>query len=154
MVIYTVPSYPSVPTFNTLQDAEAWAKRLYRTLVDEAFSRLESDRVPIERIGSFTLADDTAISITPLYQSGVVILHSSLQAAMDEAAIVAYRTQATADTSLLAKTTPSNIVVTTGALTGTTSTDGKWTISAHTDFKIYVENRLGASNDFRGVFIF
>ena len=34
--------------------------------------------------------------------------------------------------------------VATGALTGTTGTDTKLTVSPHTDLKLYVENRLGA----------
>lgn len=38
--------------------------------------------------------------------------------------------------------------ITTGALTGTTGTDGNWTISAHSDGLIYVENRTGASLEY------
>ncbi len=33
--------------------------------------------------------------------------------------------------------------VTTGPLTGTTGTDGRFTVSCHTDGKVYLENRLG-----------
>jgi len=154
MGIYTVPSYPSVPTFNTLQDAEIWARKLYRTLVDEAFSRLESDRIPIDRVSSFTLADDTAISITPLYQVGIFIIHSSLAAGVTAAGIINYRTQDVAATSIVATNAAVTLEVTTGVLEGTTGSNGKFTVSAHTDFKIYIENRLGFPCDFRGVFIF
>jgi len=41
-----------------------------------------------------------------------------------------------------------NIEVTTGILSGTTGTDGKFTISAHTDGKIYFENRRGSTRGF------
>lgn len=37
-----------------------------------------------------------------------------------------------------------DVDVTTGALSGTTGSDGKVTISAHTDGKLYIENRRGA----------
>lgn len=43
----------------------------------------------------------------------------------------------------------SDIDFTTGALNGTTGSDGKKTISAHTDGLIYVENRDGATRSFR-----
>jgi len=42
----------------------------------------------------------------------------------------------------------SDVDATTGALTGTTGTDGKVTVSAHTDGYIYIENRSGASRTF------
>lgn len=38
-----------------------------------------------------------------------------------------------------------NVAVTSGALAGTTATDGKLTLSVHTDNKIYIENRLGST---------
>jgi hypothetical protein len=41
-----------------------------------------------------------------------------------------------------------NVVLTTGALTGTSGTDGKVTISVHTDNKLYIENRSAASRVF------
>jgi hypothetical protein len=45
-------------------------------------------------------------------------------------------------------TTDVNVVgmtITTGVLTGTTGVDGAMTVSAHTDEKIYIENRLGGN---------
>lgn len=42
----------------------------------------------------------------------------------------------------------SNTNVTTGALTGTTGTDGRTTISVHTNGNFYVENRTGASRNY------
>jgi hypothetical protein len=39
-----------------------------------------------------------------------------------------------------------NLEATTGALAGTTGTNGKTTVSAHSDGKVYVESRKGTSN--------
>jgi hypothetical protein len=47
------------------------------------------------------------------------------------------------------KVPDANTVTTTGILTGTTGTDGNFTISAHTDNTIYLENRSGASRTVR-----
>lgn len=45
-----------------------------------------------------------------------------------------------------------NVNTTTGSLAGTTGTDGTFTISAHTDGKVYLENRSGATRS--GIIIF
>jgi hypothetical protein len=37
------------------------------------------------------------------------------------------------------------MAVTTGTLSGTTGTDTKFTVSAHTDGKLYFENRTGGT---------
>jgi hypothetical protein len=50
----------------------------------------------------------------------------------------------TASTPLCRAISSSGLSVTTGALTGTTGADGAATLSAHTDHKVYLENRLGA----------
>lgn len=49
-----------------------------------------------------------------------------------------------AGASVIAPIHNSGFTFTTGALTGTTGVDGNETISAHTDGKIYIENRSGA----------
>jgi hypothetical protein len=41
-----------------------------------------------------------------------------------------------------------NVDFTTGALNGTTGSDGKFTVSAHTDGNVYVENRIGGAREF------
>lgn len=41
----------------------------------------------------------------------------------------------------------SNVTLTTGTLSGTTGTDGRFTIAAHTDGRIYFENRFGAERN-------
>lgn len=38
-----------------------------------------------------------------------------------------------------------NVIASTGILTGTTGTDGRLTISPHTNRRIYIENRMGLS---------
>ena len=61
------------------------------------------------------------------------------------AAIFSYRADALGHTELLAKgvtTPPNNVaVLQRTALTGTTGSVGAFTYSAHTDDKIYIENR-------------
>jgi hypothetical protein len=54
----------------------------------------------------------------------------------------------TATPSTVALNVGSNVDRTTGALTGTTGTDGKVTVSAHTDGYVYIENRSGSSRTF------
>jgi hypothetical protein len=104
-----------------------------------------------ESVASFEIANDAATSWTPTNAIGVLIIHCSYQADIDENAIISYRTTATAATSIIAANGASTIEVTTGALTGTDGSDNAWTVSAHTDGKIYFENRLGATKYFRGV---
>jgi hypothetical protein len=90
----------------------------------------------------FTLANDKAgyfqwDDVT----RGLCLLAGNIGTA--QAAIVFFRTGASASISSLAA--GANVNVTTGALTGTTGTVGRLTISADTATnRIYVENRLGA----------
>ena len=53
-----------------------------------------------------------------------------------------------AASKLLASDGTGVLNVATGALTGTTGTDSKFTISAHTDGKVYIENRVGFATKF------
>lgn len=87
-----------------------------------------------------TIADDGVASFTPLMAHGIMEFATSSTALSN---LVRYRTGATPQTALFLTTT--NQAVTTGALTGATGTDGNFTVSAHTDGKIYIENRRGAS---------
>jgi hypothetical protein len=57
-----------------------------------------------------------------------------------------FRVGTSPDTGLLANST--NFAVTTGVLTGTTGVNGNLTISAHTDGKLYIENRTGGSRSY------
>ena len=57
-------------------------------------------------------------------------------------------TSGTVQINTIATGPSTNVVATTGELTGTTGTDTKMTISAHSDGKIYIENRRGGSFEF------
>lgn len=46
-----------------------------------------------------------------------------------------------------------SVVATTGALTGTTGSDGNLTISCHTDNNLYVENRSGGARKYQLAFV-
>lgn len=76
---------------------------------------------------------------------GVLVLSGNT--ATMQAAIIHFRVgSATHCTKLVAG---ADVDVTTGALTGTTGTDGKLTISVHTDNKLYIENRRGGASEFQ-----
>jgi hypothetical protein len=98
------------------------------------------------RMFTFTIAQDAAISFNPPATTGMVQAFAQSLALGDPiAAVFSYRADALGYTELLAKgtTTPTNdvMVLQRTALTGTTGTAGKFTYSAHTDGKIYIENR-------------
>jgi len=108
----------------------------------------------IELVSAFGLDDDEATSFTPTQSIGILLLMCSFQSNIDENAIIAYRTGTNIAIDIIAKGATSNVEVTTGVLDGTTGTDGKWTVSVHTDGKIYVENRMGVTLWWRGVTLY
>jgi hypothetical protein len=71
---------------------------------------------------------------------GILVVSGNVSAA--QAAVIHFRVGTNLFTTILSAT--SNVDVTTGVLTGTTGVNGKLTISAAADNKIYIENRLGA----------
>jgi len=87
------------------------------------------------------MADDTASSITPTNAQGILFLRTLGGDVM--AAVFYDAISPTAYCSLLTGTT--TVEIRTGDLSGTTGTDGKFIISAHTNGKIYLENRRGAT---------
>ena len=99
------------------------------------------------RMFTFTIAQNAAVSFTPPATTGMVQAFAQSLALGDPiAAIFSYRADALGYTELLAKgvtpPSPSDVEVRQlTALTGTTGTAGKFTYSAHTDGKIYIENR-------------
>jgi hypothetical protein len=99
------------------------------------------------RLFTFTIAQDTAVSFTPPATTGMVQAFAQSLALGDPiAAIFSYRADALGYTELLVKgaatpTTSDVAVLQRTALTGTTGTAGKFTYSAHTDGRIYLENR-------------
>ena len=87
------------------------------------------------------LSDDTATSFSPVNKQGF-LLYRRLGAAMG--AVISFdAVTGTAYCFMIAG--HSSIETRTGVLSGTTGTDGKITFSAHTDGKIYIENRLGTT---------
>lgn len=96
--------------------------------------------------GSF--GDDTANSITPARTNGLIIFgNTGGGGGLSLSGIVVYRTGGSPSTLILVQ--PGSVVeATTGILNGTTGTDGKFTISTHTDGKIYFENRTGSTTGF------
>jgi hypothetical protein len=89
------------------------------------------------------LADNAATSFTPNNVLGVIVLFGRAVGYKGDYIVASWRTAATVFTQLIVGGTTA--AVTTGALAGTTGTDGKLTLSTHTDGKIYIENRTGAS---------
>lgn len=87
----------------------------------------------------FVLPDDTAVSFTPLRNYGLMTI-TSLESLLQNH--WRYRANVVPQCALFL--TSSNSAATTGALTGTTGADGSFTVSAHTDGKVYLENRRGA----------
>lgn len=94
-----------------------------------------------------TLADDTATSFTPVSSEGVILFNFETSALSAAAILVLYHVGTSPFCHRMAENmeiTPTSNT-TTGALTGTTGLDARFTVSAHTDGKIYFENRLGSS---------
>jgi len=96
------------------------------------------------------ISDDTAISFTPHGNIGVLVVYCAWQAHLAKSGIFVYKTSATHDCYKIAG--DAVMEVTTGALSGTTGTDTKFTVSANSaDGKIYLENRTGANQRFRAI---
>lgn len=117
-----------------------------------------SGRMTPERFGpgySLTIADDAATSFDFDPQDvgsaiGVVFIWStSNTAAAVPTGCWRVRAGTTPAVTELFKASGASVISTTGALTGTTGTDGNFTISAHTDGLLYFENRSGSSKVIR-----
>jgi len=98
-----------------------------------------------------SLADDTAVSYTPQNKFSAMLVSARASNYLSCSALVVFRAYTTPFCQLLVG--GANTAVTTGALSGTTGVDGKFTISAHTDGKVYFENRLGVTVSFHYVCI-
>ncbi len=93
--------------------------------------------------GAETINDDAAFSFTPATARGVLILRSG---GANTTVYGMFTFAAVAGTAYCYSwIVGSATVAATGALAGTTGTDGKVTVSAHTDGKIYIENRSGGN---------
>lgn len=94
-----------------------------------------------------TINDDTVFSFTPPAPMGVLLIWNRVSAANggQRSALIAYRAVAANTYGSIIAQPSTTIEVSTAALTGTTGTDGKITVSAAADGKIYIENRSGSS---------
>jgi hypothetical protein len=99
------------------------------------------------RLLTFEIAQDAAVSFTP--DSTIGMVHAFGHGSLGDvtAAVFSYRADALGYTELLVGITtgegvPGIEVAQRTALTGTTGASNKLTYSAHTDGKIYIENRL------------
>lgn len=92
---------------------------------------------------TFTLADDAATSIDLGAAASGMCFISSFNSAVRGAFFFKVGSSPLADTPIAAPGT-----LGTGTLAGATGVDGEFTIRAHTDNKLYFENRTGASLGF------
>lgn len=97
------------------------------------------------------IADDTAVAITlPSTDKAAILCLTPVvvPGAGEPAGLVWGRATASPSAVVVALANTSNIVVTTGVLTGTTGIDGNTTISFANDGNCYIENRRGASRSY------
>jgi Pectate lyase superfamily protein len=106
----------------------------------------------LTRLVTLELVQDTAASFTPDSIIGMVHVfgHSSL--GDPSAAVFSYRADALGYTELVAGVGTVEVQQRT-ALTGTSGNVGSFTFSAHTDGKIYIENRLVGSSRTVSLFV-
>ena len=98
------------------------------------------------------LADDTAQSVEVKSGSGAIIV--TVTDVPLYTALFAYRAVSAASRVDEAwNIAPTTVKFTTGELTGSTGSDGDLTFSAHTDGRIYVENRTGSSRTVKLTFL-
>lgn len=91
--------------------------------------------------------DDSVVSFTPPYQNGVIVISLQVDGGT-YGGIVNFTAQSGGTASTTKWAGGANLNVTTGILTGTTGSDAKVTVSAATDGKIYLENRIGNVRSF------
>lgn len=104
----------------------------------------------LTQLVTFEIAQDTAVSFKPDSTVGMVHVFGHAAGGDPSAAIFTYRADGFAYTQLLARADhdpdPPTVELTAGtALTGTTGNSDVFTVSAHTDGKIYMENRMAGS---------
>jgi hypothetical protein len=125
------------------------------TILRDGVDELPAEFVPVHTRGAWnywlvTLADDAASSFTlPAVTAALV---RSMVTVLSDGGVtfagVAFVDADSGGAAISSQGVGADFNTTTGALAGTTGTDVKVTLSAHTDGKIYLENRSGASRDF------
>ena len=96
-----------------------------------------------------TITDDGFTTIVPPLESGTIFINLVGADAVFQGIVIYSVDAGGASAELLDSTgvppAQEGLQVDTGVLNGTTGNDDKFTISAHTDGKLYLENRTGAS---------
>jgi hypothetical protein len=91
---------------------------------------------------TFEIAQDAAVSFVPQSLIGLIHVFSHGAAGDPAASVLSYRADGLGYTQIVAKPATSDVqVVQLTPLTGTTGSADVFTFSAHSDGKIYVENR-------------
>lgn len=97
----------------------------------------------LSRLITLEIDQNAAAGITPPSAVGIALMFSHGSLGDPGACVFTYRADAMGYTQLLSTATESEVeVLQLTALTGTTGNPDKFTISAHSDGKIYVENRM------------
>jgi len=94
-------------------------------------------------LASQSINDDAVFILTPATTIGVLFVTNTGNM-HTTSGFVAWRAVATTRCAIIAQVS-TVIEATTGILTGTTGTDTKVTVSAHSDGNLYIENRTGAA---------
>jgi hypothetical protein len=94
---------------------------------------------------TIALADDEAASIILGSAKHALVLVVGNWVGSTSPRGVYYAETATPTCANVAMVTTTDVAFATGALSGTTGVDAKFTLSAHTDGKLYFENRSGAA---------
>lgn len=91
------------------------------------------------------LADDTAVNFTPAAAQGILMIWPRIGSGTTatRVAIIHFRAAGTPHCQILVQGA-AQIESSTTPLAGTTGTDGRLTVSAASDGKLYVENRIGS----------
>lgn len=96
-----------------------------------------------------SVADDGATSVTIPSGSDTGVFEMIVKGSPELAIAITYVALAGgAEVNTVYNVTSASVVATTGALAGTTGTDGKITVAPHTDGKVYIENRSGGTLKF------
>jgi hypothetical protein len=90
-------------------------------------------------IGIVIIPDDTAFTFSPLKSQGTITVYTS------EDGTLFGKIMFRCDGNTITRIAYDGVEVSTGILTGTTGTDGNFTVSCHTNDQIYFENRTGSS---------
>ena len=93
---------------------------------------------------NITIPDDGFVTVQPVRSYGILFIHVLTgNGSTTVPSVLNYRCAST-NPLMTAISKGSLVDLGTGTLTGTTGTDGRVTVRAHTDGKIYIENRTGA----------